>query len=394
MGQNQSGTFMGFPRRHRRPGVRNLALAFPLSSGLSHLVARAAGGTGVTAVSVHDALDTELSDFSRQIVTSFLANPNVGEVLLISSGGTNDPAESIAEQMRAAGVPTECFPLREARSVDAFLQALRESCQEAVNRCDAVERTPVALAELLIGAECGGSDGYSGLSANPVVGRVVDTLVAAGGSALLCELPEAIGAEHLLAARAVDATTAARVTDAVLAWETLASRFGADLRGAQPSPGNQEGGLTTIEEKSLGAIAKGGKSPVAEYVCYGEAPSRPGLVVMDTPGHDIEQLTGMAAAGAQLVLFTTGRGTPTGSPVAPTLKIATNTAMARQLSSLIDYDASPVLDGKPLDTAGEELFELTLATANGRLTLAEVAGQRDFALPPLSASSARIEALP
>ncbi|HNM78641.1 MAG TPA: UxaA family hydrolase [Tepidiformaceae bacterium] len=386
MGCSQGTTFMGFRRHSRRPGVRNLPVVFPLDASLSRLVELGSTNTGAVRVPVHDALSYLRSPFTLRVVADFLSNPNVGHVVLVASTSSRDVAEAITGDLRRLDVPTETLYAEDCSSVAGFIQSIHDACAGATAGCATVDRISFPVSELLVGTECGGSDGYSGLSANPVVGKVVDRLVSEGGAALLCELPEAIGAEHLLAQRAIDAETANRVTGAVLAWESLAARFGEDLRGAQPSPGNQDGGLTTIEEKSLGAIAKGGSTPLVEVVDYGQAPSRAGLIVMDTPGHDVEQMTGMAAAGAQIILFTTGRGTPTGSPVVPTLKIGTNPSVSQHLSSLIDFDASTVLSGESLDDAGAALFRLMLKTASGTPSLAERASQFDFALPPLGSS--------
>jgi altronate dehydratase large subunit len=331
----------------------------------------------VTQWSAPEGSDRE---FVHRVTAGFVTNPNVGHVVLIDLGGDDDIATAVAD-LAGSVVPIDVVTLAGAGSIQAAADAAAAIAGRARRRLDADKREPCALRELLVGTECGGSDSYSGLTANPALGEAVDRLVAIGGSALLCEMPELIGAEHLLAARAASPDVAADLVAAVKSWEQLVVDFGEDLRGAQPSPGNQAGGLTTIEEKSLGAVAKGGKSPLVEVVGYGEHPTRRGLIAMDTPGHDIEQLTAMAAGGAQIVVFTTGRGTPTASPIVPTIKVSTNTALAVTLADHIDVDAGVILDGTPKSVVAARIFDEIVAVANGKPTAAERFGQRDFALP-------------
>jgi altronate dehydratase large subunit len=357
-----SDEFLGYRRASGRVGVRNHVLVLPTSDvvhRVAELVSHAEPDAAVvTQWSAPAGSDRE---FVRRVTSGFVTNPNVGHVVLIDLG----------DVVTVAG----------AGSIRAAADAAAAIASKARDRLGADQRQPCALSELLVGTECGGSDAYSGLTANPALGEAVDRLVALGGSALLCEMPELIGAEHLLAARAIHPDVAADLIAAVKSWEQLVVDFGEDLRGAQPSPGNQAGGLTTIEEKSLGAVAKGGKSPLVEVVGYGERPHRPGLVAMDTPGHDIEQLTAMAAGGAQVVVFTTGRGTPTASPIVPTIKVSTNTALAMTLADHIDVDAGVILDGTPKNVVASQIFDEIVAVANGKPTAAERFRQRDFALP-------------
>ncbi len=232
--------------------------------------------------------------------------------------------------------------------------------------------------------ECGGSDAWSGVTANPSVGAASDLLVAAGGTVIISEVPEFIGAEHLLEARTASQEIAAQIWAATADWEAEARRMGADMRGAQPTPGNIAGGLTTIEEKSLGAIAKGGTSPVCEVIGYAHRPTQRGLVVMDTAGQDAESVTGMVAGGAQVVVFTTGRGSPVGCPIAPVIKVASNTEMYRRLQDDMDLDAGTIVGaGEPVGEVGRRLFDLIVAAANGTETASEVWKQGEFAISVL-----------
>ena len=206
-------------------------------------------------------------------------------------------------------------------------------------------------------------------------------LVDYGGTAILAETTELIGAEHLLAARAVDDRTAKRVYEVIGAMENRAIQMGVDIRTGNPSPGNIEGGLSSLEEKSLGAANKAGSRPLQEIIDYAQQPSKKGLVWMDTPGHDIEQLTGMVAGGAQVVLFTSGRGTPTGSPIAPTIKIATNSRMFESMRDNMDFNAGTIIEGKEsIDEVGQRLFDEMVQVCSGKLTKAEILKQYDFGI--------------
>jgi altronate dehydratase large subunit len=220
------------------------------------------------------------------------------------------------------------------------------------------------------------------LASNPTLGRVTDRLVDLGGTAVLGEIAEIMGAEHLLASRATREGTATQLIQIITRVETEARALGLDIRGTQPSPGNIRGGLTTIEEKSLGATHKGGeRAPLEDVVAYAAPITRKGLTVMDTPGLDVESVTGMVGGGAQVVVFTTGLGTPTGNPIAPVIKVTGNARTARQMADNIDLDVSGIMDdSETLDAAADRLFDEVLAVASGRLTSAERLGHREFAI--------------
>jgi altronate dehydratase large subunit len=314
-------------------------------------------------------------------------NPNVGAVLLVSLGCESNVPERVAELVAASGRPVEVFRIQDHGGVSATCDAVRAAAARWTAELERQPREQIPLSELTIGLACGGSDAWSGVTANPALGRAADRLVAAGATVVLGETPEIVGAEHLLAERAASPEAAERLLAKVATWEAFSRTTGADARGAQPTPGNQAGGLTTIEEKSLGAIQKGGSSPLREVLEYGERANAKGLVFMDTPGQDIEQVTGYAAAGVQLVCFTTGRGTPTGSPVRPVIKIATNSRTAATMAEHVDVDAGGVADGsRTLDEVGDEIFEAILATASGRPTASERGRHREFAIPRLWSS--------
>jgi altronate hydrolase len=239
---------------------------------------------------------------------------------------------------------------------------------------DSARREPVPVSRLVLGLNCGGSDGWSGVTANPALGLAVDTLVRHGGTAVLGETPEIYGAEHLLTGRAVDQAVADRLMERIHWWE----RYTADTAGGMdnnPSPGNKAGGLTTILEKSLGAVAKAGSTPLAEVVEYAERVHGPGLVFMDTPGYDPVSVTGIVAGGANVVCFTTGRGSAFGAKPVPSIKLATNSEVFHRMREDMDVNCGSVLDGeRTLEEVGAEVFETIVAVASGRLTSSEELG--------------------
>jgi altronate dehydratase large subunit len=373
-------TFLAFRRETGQVGIRDHLLVLPTTGAVNRVcdlvqIARPEA-VCVTHQGGSPGGDEELL---LRVLAGFAANPNVRAVVLVGLGDPDDSLESVATSAERLGARVLSVTVLGAGGVRA---AAERVCALLDGEGASRVREPVALDELVLGTECGASDGYSGLTANPALGVCSDLLVEAGGTAILAEMTELIGVEHVIAARASSAEVRERFLAVVRGWEDFTAAFGEDIRGAQPTPGNIEGGLTTIEEKSLGCAYKAGRSPLVEVVRYGERPSRRGLVVMDTPGHDVEQLTGMAAGGAQCVAFTTGRGTPTASPIAPTIKVATNSRIAARFADHIDLDAGGIAAGREtIDEVGRSLFAKVIAVASGEPTKAELFRQRDFAIP-------------
>jgi altronate hydrolase len=263
-------------------------------------------------------------------------------------------------------------------TVEAGLAVL-EGMLPAANAC---VRTTAPASALIVGLQCGGSDGYSGVTANPALGVASDMLVRQGGTPILSETPEIYGAEHLLTGRAISAAVGEKLLDRVRWWEAYAARNGGEMNN-NPSPGNKAGGLTTILEKSLGAVAKGGTSPLAAVYKYAEPVTASGFVFMDTPGYDPVSATGQIAGGAQIVVFTTGRGSVSGFKPAPCLKLATNTRMYTKLEEDMDLDCGPIIDGgATLEDTGRRIFDLILATASGAQTKSEAQGFGDNEFVP------------
>lgn len=314
-------------------------------------------------------------DGTRKILAALACHPNAGGVLLVGLGCESNQLDRLLEE-----IPE---PLR-ARVRTLRAQSEEDEIETGLAAVDALAATAalytrqsVPLSELVIGLKCGGSDGFSGLTANPLVGRIADRVVGSGGSALITEIPEMFGAERLLMARACDAAVFDRLVGVVNGFKRYFLGHGQPV-SENPSPGNVEGGITTLEEKSLGAVQKAGRAPVADVLLYGERVRRRGLSILEAPGNDAVSSTALAAAGATMILFTTGRGTPMGFPV-PTVKIATNSGLAARKPGWIDFDAGQVLaDG--FEAAEAALTTRIAAIASGAETAAERAGERDIAI--------------
>jgi altronate dehydratase large subunit len=319
---------------------------------------------------------------THDTLAAYCTHPNVGAVLVVALGCEQVVASMLAEAARAAGKPAEVLAIQSAGGTVKTIARGREVAARLASEIREASREPCDLRDLVLCLKCGGSDYTSGLAANPVLGRVADRLTSLGGTAVLGEIAEIMGAEHLLAARATDPAVAGRLLHVIQRVETQAMALGLDIRGTQPSPGNIRGGLTTIEEKSLGATHKGGEeAPLVDVVPYAGRITRPGLNVMDTPGLDVESVTGMVGGGAQVVVFTTGLGTPTGNPIAPVIKMTGNERTARALADNIDVDVSGVLsDTETLDEAATRLVDVVLRVASGESTACESLGHREFAI--------------
>jgi len=383
---------MGFERKNNRWGFRNYILLLPLHNALNQIVddVRVAHPAHEIITSVaHDWSGEVDSDWGRisRTFSGFIVNPNVAAALVI---GIGTPAElEIVNSARVRReMPIAYLSLKDSGSFDQLRENISKSVSEIFPLVASEKRRPAPWSSIVLGLECGGSDAYSGITANPALGVASDRLVELGATSILAETMEILGAEHLLAARAKTPEVGKAIIDVVARYERSISYEGIDIRGAQPSRGNIEGGLTTLEEKSLGAAKKAGNAPFTGVLDYAHVPTEPGLYFMDTPGHDIEQLTGFAAADVNVAVFTTGRGTPTGSAVIPTIKVATNTEMATVLPDLIDLNAGTISDGnESVIEVGARIFQEIIEVANGKLTAAEIGGHREFNLSRLYGST-------
>ncbi|HEY0445235.1 MAG TPA: altronate dehydratase family protein [Allosphingosinicella sp.] len=380
------GTFLGYRRPDGRVGTRNEIWVLPTVgcvgrtaeriAAISH--ARHAGAVDGVYAFTHPHGCSQLGDDlagTRAILAALACHPNAGGVLLVGLGcESNQTTQLLAE------IPEE---LR-GRIRTLGTQSVEDEIEEGLALVDALaataalsKRQEAPLGDLVLGLKCGGSDGFSGLTANPLVGRMADRIVGAGGSAILTEIPEVFGAEHLLMARARDEAVFQGIVGVVNDFKRYFLSHGEPV-SENPSPGNIAGGITTLEEKSLGAVQKGGQAPVEDVLRYGQRIRRKGLTLLESPGNDAVSSTALAAAGATLILFTTGRGTPMGFPV-PTVKIASNSALADRKKNWIDFDAGRVL-AQGLDTAADDLLERVAAIASGETSAAERNGEREIAI--------------
>lgn len=378
--------FLGYQRPDGRVGTRNHVLVVPTVICSAVVAERVAASAAPVSVALpHLAGCGQLGPDMRvthETLAAYCAHPNVGAVLVIALGCEQVVAQALAETARRHGKPAAIVAIQAEGGTVRTIEKASAIAQEMAGSLASQGRQWCPASDLILSVKCGGSDYTSGLASNPALGRVTDRLVDLGGSAVLGEIAEIMGAEHLLAARATKPETSARLIQIITRVEAEASALGLDIRGTQPSPGNIRGGLTTIEEKSLGATHKGGeRAPLEDVVAYAAPITRKGLTVMDTPGLDVESVTGMVGGGAQVAVFTTGLGTPTGNPIAPVIKITGNERTARQMHDNIDLDVSGIIvDTETLDAAADRLFAEVLEVASGRQTKAELLGHREFAI--------------
>ena len=379
-------TFLGYRRADGRVGVRNHVLVVPTVICASVVAERIANGIGpIGSALPHLAGCGQLGPDRRlthDTLAAYCGHPNVGAVLVVALGCEQVIAQNLADAARRAGKPAAILAIQsEGGTVRTTARGI-EIATSFVTALEAERRVSCDVSSLILCVKCGGSDYTSGLAANPALGRVADRLVDAGGTAVLGEIAEIMGAEHLLAARAATPEPAAQLLRIISRVEAEAGALGLDIRGTQPSPGNIRGGLTTIEEKSLGATHKGGeRTPLTDVVPYAGRITKRGLTVMDTPGLDVESVTGMVGGGAQVVVFTTGLGTPTGNPIAPVIKITGNAQTATAMADNLDADVSGILTGtETLEGAADRLFNEVLEVCSGKLIAAERLGHREFAI--------------
>jgi altronate dehydratase large subunit len=376
--------FQGYRRPDGKAGTRNYVLVIPsvgCSQGVAQKITQGLKGAVYLPNIFGCGQVGEDRTLVKKTLVGFGKNPNVFAVLIVGHGCEQLSPDEILKEIAPSGKRVEVIVVQEVGGTKKTSVLGRKIVKEMLQEAAKLGREPVPWSELILGTECGGSDFTSGLASNPAVGAACDMLVAEGGTVILSETPELIGAEHLIAKRARTPEIAKQVLDAVAWWEKKAMAGGQNIREANPSPGNIAGGITTLEEKSLGCIYKAGTSPLEEVMTYASHPTKKGLVYMDTPAHDIEQLTGMVAGGAQIVVFTTGKGNPLGTPIAPVIKITGNRDTYHKMRDNMDIDVSEVLRGKETVTeAGKRIFEEVISVASGKVTKAEKLGQRDFCI--------------
>ena len=374
----------GYRRANGQVGIRNYILVIPASVCASEVAARIANHVkGAVAIpNQHGCcqIGPDL-DQTTEVLIGLGKNPNVAAVLVVGLGCEGVPAKEVAKEIAKTGKRAEYIIIQENKGTINTEALGTKIVREMAAELGQMRKEEIDLSEITISIECGGSDTTSGLASNPAVGYVSDKVVDLGGTSIFSETTEFIGAEHILARRAVTKEVGEQIIKIVTDCEKKANTMGVDMRGGQPTPGNIQGGLTTIEEKSLGCIYKGGSRTIQGVLKYGEAPQGKGSYIMDTPGQDIESITGMVAGGSQLVLFTTGRGTPTGCPIAPVIKITGNPETFINMEDNIDINAGTIMEGhETITDVGEKIYEEMLQVINGKYTKAEALNHREFGI--------------
>ena len=377
-------SFEGYVRSDGRIGTRNQILVLTTvncSASVAKLIARRArelgladGVDGISALTHQGGCGIGVDSASlanlRRTIAGYATHPNVGGALILGLGcEVNQVAGLLDEYGLVPGERLRAMTIQEQGGSAATLEVGLAALRELVEVASTDRRTTVPASAIALGLQCGGSDGYSAITANPALGRASDLLVGQGGTAVLAETPEMHGAEHLLVRRAIDRDVAQKLLDRLSWWRQYSEPED------NPTPGNKVGGLTTIAEKSLGAVAKGGTSPLVDVLRYAEPIGRKGLIVMDSPGYDPASVTGEIASGCNLICFTTGRGSVSGFAPSPGLKISTNTSVYERMMGDMDLNAGTIATGdETVDEVGQRLFELILETASGRPTKSEALG--------------------
>lgn len=377
--------FWGYKRQEGRAGIRNHVLILPTcacGSESARIVASQVRGavnivfnTGCSDVAANTAM-------SQKVLTGFACNPNVFGVVIVGLGCETVGHAQLREKIRKmTGKPVASFGIQEEggtlRTIEKAVRAARDMAAEAAMQhkelCD--------MSNLLLGIECGGSDATSGIASNPAVGELSDLLVDLGASTIMSESIEWIGAEHVIARRAATPELHNKIIEICRDYEEHLKAAGQDCRAGQPTPGNKAGGLSTLDEKSLGCIRKGGTRPIVEVLEQAERPTKHGAIVMDTAGYDISSVTSMVAGGCNAVIFTTGRGTPTGNAIVPVLKVTANARTYQMMDDNMDVDLSGIVKGTTTyRESGRELLAVIGDVCNGKMTKAEIYGFSDVAI--------------
>jgi len=381
-------TFRGFRRSGGRVGIRNEIWIIPTVGCVNDVAKTLVKQNQDLVTGTIEGLYTYTHPFgcsqtgadhaqTRKLLAALTRHPNAAAVLVLALGCENLTHEQFVAEL--GEYDSDRVKFLACQNVEDELVAGREILEQLAAFASQFEREEIPASELVIGMKCGGSDGLSGITANPTVGRFSDLLVAMGGSTVLTEVPEMFGAEGFLMDRCVNEEVFHKAVNMINGFKNYFIRHN-EVVYENPSPGNKAGGITTLEDKSCGCVQKGGSAPIMDVIGYGDAVTTKGLNMLYGPGNDLVSATALTAAGAHMVLFTTGRGTPFGAP-APTMKIATNTPLATKKKNWIDFNAGVVADGKrTLDEAGADLLNLVLEVASGKQTQAEAHGFREISI--------------
>ena len=368
-------TFMGYVRENGDVGIRNEIWIVNTVGCVNKISQKLSELTGARYFP-HPFGCSQLGDdqtVTQKILRGMVNHPNAAGVLVLGLGCENNNIDVFKKVLGEYNPDRVKF--LNTQDHDDDIEAGVAIINELKEYAAKFERVPVPVSKLRIGLKCGGSDGYSGITANPLVGRLSDKVISHGGSCVLTEVPEMFGAEHLLMQRCESREVFDKTVRLINDFKDYYTRHNQVIY-ENPSPGNKKGGITTLEEKSLGCVQKGGLSKVVDVLDYGDVLTKNGLSLLNGPGNDIVAITNLMAAGVHIILFTTGRGTPVGAPV-PTVKIATNHSLAERKANWIDFDASPTLEGNPLT---DELFEYVVSVAEGKETKNEINNYREISI--------------
>lgn len=376
--EKSEDTFMGYLRADGRVGIRNDIWIIPTVGCVNDIAKQLARMTGAIAFP-HPYGCSQLGEDhanTGKLLSALARHPNAGGVLVLGLGCENSRIETLMPYLE--GYDPERIAFLEAQKVEDEIGEGIAIIEKLQARAALDERTEVPMSKLVVGLKCGGSDGFSGITANPLVGDLSDMLIGMGGSTLLTEVPEMFGAETILMNRCKDEATFRKTVNMINSFKAYFTAHGEPIY-ENPSPGNKDGGITTLEEKSLGCTQKSGSSAVVDVLDYAERINEPGLNLVYAPGNDLVAATALAAAGANIVLFTTGRGTPFGCPV-PTLKISTNSLLAKRKPHWIDFNAGVLLEGENKADTARKLYELVKDTANGKKAKNEEKDYQEIAI--------------
>jgi len=377
--------FMGYAREKGKVGIRNRIAVISSVMCVNRVTQQIANNIENAVAITHPLGCGQFGpdmNYTIRTLSGLGRNPNIYGVIVVGLGCENLSSKMLARNIKKSNKPVEYFDVQEVRGGSPV--AIEKGTiigKKLAGEASELKREPFDFSHLVLGLECGSSDSISGISANPAVGIISDKIVELGGTSILPEFTEWIGTEHLLIERAVNKDVAKKIHGLLNQFMEGVKTLGIDFRGIQPTPGNIQGGLSTIEEKSLGTIAKAGKAPIQGLLEYSSEPKGKGLWLMSEPGIDVESMTGLAAAGAQVIIMTTGRGSPCGNPVAPVIKVCGNEKSCNWMSCNIDVDASKIFtESKTINDIAKILWTKLKMTCDGEQTVAEILGFEDIAV--------------